>query len=92
MSETLNDAFEYVLGLVTADADKVISVQGKYEDDRLRDPMGTAAGVMLNAFSRASSDFRQKVAAGLRYGLTGDESFLQAAKTADNDHGPGQYL
>lgn len=86
----VKDAYEYVLGLVTADTDRTIAVQGKYEDDKLRDLMGASAGVLLGIFQNSSGDFRSKVAAGLQYGITGDESFLKAANPPDDV--PGQYL
>lgn len=90
--DTLKDAYEYVHGLVTANTDEVIGVQSKYKNKQLRDLMGATAGVILGIFDKCSTDWRSRVALGLEYGLTGDESLLEKVKAADDDDRPGQYL
>ena len=52
---------------------------------------GAVAGVMLGVFDKTSSTFRDKVAAGLKYGITGDASCLDGFKDGSDDR-PGQYL
>ena len=48
-TDTLNDAYTYVHGLVTADPDTAIAVQKKYADDKVRDLLGASAGVLLGS-------------------------------------------
>ena len=87
---TLNDAYKYVLALVTVNPDDAIHVQHEYRDEQLRDLFGAVAGVILGIFTSMSPKLRRQLEAGLRYAITGDESFLEAARPASDV--PGQYL
>jgi len=90
-SDTLNDAYKYVLALVVVDPDSAIEVQHEYRDEELRDLFGAVAGVLLGVFAKLSTPLRAQIESSLRYAITGDESFLKAAK-AVADPVPGQYL
>ena len=80
MDKTLQDALTYVLALVELNPDGLSTVQDGYGDDRVRDLLGATAGVLLGVFGKCSEDLRKKIAAGLRFSLTGDETLLDAVK------------
>lgn len=88
---TLNDAYKYVLALVTVNPDDAIKVQHEYRDEELRDLFGAVAGVILGIFTNLSPKLRQQIESSMRYAITGDESFLQTAKALEPAP-PGQYL
>lgn len=88
--DTLTDAYRYTLALVTADSSEAMRIQGEYGDDKLRDLFAAVSGVSLGIFANVSSELRKKLEGSLRFGITGDESYIQAAKA--DDPVPGQYL
>jgi hypothetical protein len=88
---TLNDAYKYVLALVSVNPDDAIKVQHEYRDEELRDLFGAVAGVVLGIFTNMSPKLRSQIELSMRYAVTGDESFLQAAAKAAEPL-PGQYL
>jgi len=90
-ADPLNDAYKYVLALVAADPTEAIQVQHEYRDEELRDLFGAVAGVLLGIFTKMSTPLRAQIESSLRYAITGDQSFLKAAK-AVADPVPGQYL
>jgi hypothetical protein len=89
--DTLNDAYRYVLALAAINLDELIRIQAEYPADKLCDLLGAVTGICLGIFDNTSAEFRSRVAAGLQYKLTGDESYLTAAKAAEQPM-PGNYL
>jgi hypothetical protein len=76
--ETLGDAYAYMLALVQADPDKAVTIQARYCNETIRELFGAVTGVWLGILSKTGESFRDKVAAGLRFGLDGDRKHLDA--------------
>ena len=92
---TLNDAYKYMLALMTVDPSEAMRIQGGYGNDNLRDLFAAVAGISIGIFGNLSADVRKQIEAPIRYALTGDKSVLDVLKDTgknDSEPVPGQYL
>lgn len=93
---TLNDAYRYMLALMTVNPSEAVRIQNQYGDDKLRDLFGTVSGVCLGIFGQMDADIRKQVEAPVRYALTGDkDALLESVKGIEDiepEPVPGQYL
>lgn len=94
---TLNDAYKYMLSLMTVDPSEAMRIQSAYGDDKLRDLFAAVAGISIGVFGNLSADVRKQMEAPIRYALTGDKSVLDILKDTGKaatmpEPVPGQYL
>ena len=88
--DSLKDAYRLVLALVEADTSEAIRIQHDYDDASVRDLLAATNGVCVGIFKNVSPVLRTKLAASLRFGITGDQSELDGVRA--DDPLTGQYL
>ena len=88
---TMLDAYTFVLAMFAGEAWKTGQIAADYNPDELHAFYGCVTGVMLGIITRLSPELQTKIAASLRYGITGDEKHLAEAKRGEPPM-PGQYL
>jgi ammonia channel protein AmtB len=88
---TMIDAYTFVLAMFTGEAWQTSQIASQYNADEIHGFYGAVTGVILGIITRLSPVLQKKIAASLRYGITGDEKHLAEARQGEPPM-PGQYL